>query len=102
MEKTVTYSKSYTLVLTHSCANNCLYCGFRKEDEGIVFFPEAEKILKTAKQTGHWEILVISGENPQKIPRVSRELKILGYPSFACYTANICKLIIKDSLLPHT
>src|SRR3989304_7340670 len=102
MEQIITYSKSYTLILTHSCANLCLYCGFRKKDEGIILFPEAEEILKTAKEKGHWEILVMSGENPQKIPKVSRQLKTLGYNSFAEYAANISKLILKKHLLPHT
>src|SRR4030067_23126 len=102
MEKTVTYSKSYTLILTHSCANICLYCGFRKNDEGIILLPEAEEILKTAKEKGHWEILVMSGENPQKIPKVKRQLRTLGYSSFTAYTSDICKLILKNNLLPHT
>lgn len=102
MEQIITYSKSYTLILTHSCTNLCLYCGFHKEDEGIIFFPEAEEILKTAKEKRHWEILVMSGENPQEISKVSRQLKTLGYSSFAVYASDICKLILKNNLLPHT
>jgi len=102
MEKIVTYSKSYTLVLTHSCANKCLYCGFRKKEEGVISFGEVEEVLKIAKEKEHWEILVMSGEKPQKLPKVSRDLKTIGYNNFVDYVADICKLILKESLLPHT
>jgi len=102
LENIITYSKSYTLVLTHSCANQCLYCGFRKKDEGIITFSDAEEIIKTAKEKGHWEILVMSGEKPQKIRKVSSSFKNLGYKDFTSFALDICKLILKNSLLPHT
>lgn len=98
----ITYSKSYTLALTHSCANECLYCGFRKKDEGIITFNEAEEILNKAIEKGHWEILVMSGEKPQKIRKVSNDFKNLGYKDFTSFAIDICKLILKKSLLPHS
>ncbi|MBI5375498.1 MAG: 7,8-didemethyl-8-hydroxy-5-deazariboflavin synthase subunit CofG [Candidatus Schekmanbacteria bacterium] len=102
MRKTVTYSKSYTLILTTYCSNNCSYCGFKNNDNGLITDSKVKKLLIFAKSTGHWEILVMSGENAGSSLTIKKQLLERGYSDYVDFASSMCKLILDHGLLPHT
>jgi len=102
MSKTVTYSKSCTLILTTYCSNNCSYCGFKNNNHGLITDSEVRKLLTFAKSTGHWEILVMSGENAGLSLRIKKQLHNRGYSDYIHFVSSMCKLILDHGLLPHT
>lgn len=56
------------LYVSNVCANNCLYCGFRKDNKGLVrkVLTEAEitREVEILLQEGHKRVLVVAGEHP--------------------------------------
>ncbi len=57
------------LYLSNYCVNNCLYCGFRRDNEVVVrrrlSFEELEKEVEVlAGEIGHKRLIVVYGEHP--------------------------------------
>ena len=67
MTKSVSYSLAASLALTKNCNNRCLYCGFRDESAGLVSFDEIESKADHALRLKANEILIISGENVDRV-----------------------------------
>ena len=101
-KKVITYSPSFTLPVTHSCANRCLYCGFRKGDEGLMGMEEVEAWLDRAQEKQCSEVLIISGEGVDEIPFIQEKLRRLSFNTFVGYVVAVCQKILKRGLLPHT
>ena len=101
MTKCVSYSPAASLALTKNCNNRCLYCGFRDESAGLVSFDEIESKADRALRLKANEILIISGENVDKIPGIKTELKSLDLDSFAEFTKKTCQYLLTRGLLPH-
>lgn len=99
--KLVTYSPSLTIPLTRACVNQCLYCGYRKEGDGLLPLSDIKKMVKKAHQEGVSEILILSGEKADKTPEVQRDLYLLGMTSFVSWTMRICEYLLDEKLLPH-
>ncbi|MEN6520624.1 MAG: [FeFe] hydrogenase H-cluster radical SAM maturase HydG [Armatimonadota bacterium] len=57
------------LYVSNACANNCLYCSFRKDNKDLVrkvlTEEEIENETKTILGQGHKRILLVVGENPR-------------------------------------
>ena len=58
------------LYVSNVCANNCLYCGFRKDNTGLVRrVPSMDEVTREVElllAEGHKRILLVAGEHPQK------------------------------------
>ncbi|MFW6006924.1 MAG: [FeFe] hydrogenase H-cluster radical SAM maturase HydG [Halanaerobiales bacterium] len=56
------------LYFANKCQNNCLYCGFRKDNEKIqrkkLNQQQIEKEVKALEEEGHKRLLVLTGESP--------------------------------------
>jgi 2-iminoacetate synthase len=56
------------LYVSNVCANNCLYCGFRKDNKGLVRrVLDADEIRREVEillAEGHKRVLVVAGEHP--------------------------------------
>jgi 7,8-didemethyl-8-hydroxy-5-deazariboflavin synthase len=101
-KKYITYSPSFTLPVTHSCANQCLYCGFRKLDGGLMGLEEIDCWLIRAKEMKCSEVLIISGERVNEVPSVQGAIQRLGFKNFTEYVETVCQRILSHGLLPHT
>ena len=101
MIKNVSYSPAVSLALTKNCNNRCLYCGFRDESAGLLPFDEIESKANGALRLKANEILIISGENVDKIPGIRSELKSLHFDSFTEFTEKTCQYLLSRGLLPH-
>ncbi len=101
-KRVVTYSPSFTLPLTHACANRCLYCGFRKPDAGLMAMEEVAAGLDRARERQCSEVLIISGERVNDLPLIHEELRTLGLKNFGEYVLAVSRDILKRGLLPHT
>ena len=97
----ITYCPSATLPLTRSCVNRCLYCGYRKDNDGIISFRAIRKIVEKAHQEGILEILVLSGERADEVSCVREDLDRLGMDSFVSWAVSVCEYLLTESLLPH-
>ncbi|MBU0630621.1 MAG: [FeFe] hydrogenase H-cluster radical SAM maturase HydG [Candidatus Margulisbacteria bacterium] len=57
------------LYVTNECVNNCLYCGFRKDNTGLIrktlSLPELAEEVTILENTGHKRILMVFGEHPK-------------------------------------
>jgi len=57
------------LYVTNECVNNCLYCGFRKDNTGLVrktlSLPELAEEVTILENMGHKRILMVFGEHPR-------------------------------------
>jgi 7,8-didemethyl-8-hydroxy-5-deazariboflavin synthase CofG subunit len=98
----ITYSPSITLPLTRSCANRCRYCGYRKEDDGLLGMDAVDRLLEKGRRNGSCEVLLISGESVDSLPSIQVELARLGFPRFADYVAAVAARALDYGLLPHT
>ena len=101
MIKYVTYSPAVSLALTRNCYNRCLYCGFRDEGADLVSMDEIESKAELALRVKASEVLVISGENVDKIPEINNDLKKLRIDSFIEFTERACGYFLARGLLPH-
>ena len=96
----ITYSRNVFLPLTRSCRNRCHYCGFRKDDDGLMSFESVRSLLKKAENAT--EALLTFGEQPEHSEKVREDLKKLGVNSFAEYVKNVCVIALEEGFLPHT
>jgi len=57
------------LYVTNECLNNCLYCGFRKDNTGLtrktLSLDELAEEVTILEDMGHKRILMVFGEHPQ-------------------------------------
>ncbi len=58
------------LYVSNVCANNCLYCGFRKDNTELVrkvlTMDEVRGEIELLLEEGHKRVLLVAGEHPQK------------------------------------
>jgi FO synthase subunit 1 len=101
-KKFITYSPSFTLPVTRSCANRCLYCGFRKLDDGLMGLEEIDCWLNRAKEMECSEVLIISGEGVNGIPSMQGKIQRSGFKNFIEYIEAVCQRVLSHGLLPHT
>ncbi|MFB3886255.1 MAG: 7,8-didemethyl-8-hydroxy-5-deazariboflavin synthase subunit CofG [Thermodesulfobacteriota bacterium] len=97
----VTYSPSLTLPLTRACINHCLYCGFRKDGDGLLSRDAIERIVAKAHQENVSEILILSGEKADRTPEVRGDLNRLGRDSLVSWAKEVCGYLLDEGLLPH-
>ena len=98
----ITYSPSITLPLTRCCANRCRYCGYWKEDDGLLGMEAVDLLLQKARSNGSCEVLLISGESVDSLPSIQVELAHLGFPRFVDYVVAVAAKALDYGLLPHT
>ncbi len=99
--ESLTFSPSITIPLTHACAWRCRYCGYRDAAAGLITEAEIERLLQEGQRSGATEVLVISGENPEQLPRIRRELAERGDATFLDFAVRVCERILDAGLLPH-
>jgi len=97
----VTYSPSMTIPLTRSCVNRCLYCGYRKEGDGLLPERAIRELVDRAHQEGVSEILILSGEKADRTPNVKNDLERLDMDSLVSWAQKVCEDLLKERLLPH-
>lgn len=58
------------LYVSNVCANNCLYCGFRRDNEGLVrrvlSMDELRREVEILLRQGHKRVLLVAGEHPAR------------------------------------
>lgn len=97
----VTYSRSLTFVLTHDCPWHCSYCGFRTDAEGLLSESMLEELLAEAAGQGAKEALLISGERPDGLPHIRRELGRRGFSDFWDFANHVADRCAAAGLFPH-
>src|SRR4030067_3582272 len=97
----VPYSPSLTIPLTRACINHCLYCGYRKEGDGLLALSTIREIVEKAHQEKVSDILILSGEKADQTPKVRGDLDQLGMDSFVSWTKKVCEYLLDEGLLPH-
>ena len=100
--RTITFSVSHTIPLTHDCPWDCAYCGYRTDREGLIGLEAFERGLATAARAGATEILFLSGEVPDALPHVREELRKRGFPDFVGFTRWACERALEAGFLPHS
>jgi len=108
-QKIITYSRNFTLSLSNYCRNNCKYCFYNHripkaaENKNITLLrPETvkEKIEK-GKSFKCKEVLIMSGEDPDRFREVKQTLKQYSFNTYIEYVEEVCKVAIENKLLPH-
>lgn len=66
------------LYITNKCVNNCLYCGFRRDNKEIIrktlSLDEIEEQVKILEGMGHKRLLLVFGEDPCIPPKKMFEI----------------------------
>ncbi len=62
---------------------------------------EIELKLEQARRAGVWEILLISGERPDRLPHIREELSRRGYPTFIDFACAVARRVLDAGYLPH-
>jgi len=71
------------LYLTNTCVNNCLYCGFRRDNLDLERRVLSEEEIRSEAETlirdGHKRVLVVAGESPREcgIDYLERAIKTI-------------------------
>lgn len=67
------------LYISNECINNCLYCGFRKDNKGIerktLSLKDIEQEVKEIVKKGHKRILLVAGEGKANVDYVCDAIK---------------------------
>ena len=100
-DRPVTYTRSLTFVLTHDCPWHCAYCGFRTDQEGLLTEARLEELLAEAEAGGAREALLISGERPDSLPHLRKELHGRGFPDFWEFANHVADRCAEAGLFPH-
>lgn len=101
-QRTVTYSPSVTITVTHDCPKHCLYCGFRTDREGLISWESIQATLDRAHTFGAIEVLIMSGEEVEKFLHIRSQLKERGFRTFVDFVYSVCEIILEQGFLPHT
>ena len=106
--KVITYSRKVFIPLTNVCRNRCKYCGFRKdpwhEKAKLMKINEVIEIVKKAEKLKVKEVLICTGEKPdKKYPIIREKLKSMGFKNYIEYVVYTLEKIIKETenILPH-
>ena len=97
-DRYLTFSRSYTVDLTHRCVRRCGYCEYRSDRGGLVGLDEVDTQLEEARRRGCREVLVMSGEQPWRLP----DLGLGGEGEFVELVVEVCRRAMRLGLLPHT
>lgn len=100
-DRPVTYTRSLTFVLTHDCPWHCAYCGFRTDGEGLLTEARLESRLAEAAAGGAREALLISGERPDSLPHIRKELDQRGWADFWDFANHVADRCAEAGLFPH-
>jgi 2-iminoacetate synthase len=95
------------LYVSNVCANNCLYCGFRRDNKGLVrrvLTPEEiTREVEILLEEGHKRVLLVAGEHPTKsgIDYIERSVKAVydarvGDASIRRVNVNCAPLSVED------
>ncbi|TXT60568.1 MAG: FO synthase subunit 1 [Promethearchaeota archaeon] len=109
-QKSITYSRNFTLSLSNYCINNCGYCYYKytipkqkiSKNVTLLAMKDAKKLIKEGVKYNCKEALIMSGEQPESFSEVKKELKWRGHQNYLEYVQKICKDLLKAKLLPHT
>lgn len=95
MNKTVTYSPTYTLVPTYQCFNRCSYCNFRTDIDQSEWLTvkKAREQLHQLRLKNVSEILILSGE----VHPLSEKRQFWFERIY-----DLCLLALELDFLPHT
>jgi 7,8-didemethyl-8-hydroxy-5-deazariboflavin synthase CofH subunit/7,8-didemethyl-8-hydroxy-5-deazariboflavin synthase CofG subunit len=94
----LTFSRSYTVDVTHRCFRRCGYCEYRQVAGGLITLAEVDHHLEQAARLRCREVLVMSGEQPWRLP----DLGLAGEEAFVDLVEEICRRAMRRGLLPHT
>ena len=101
MTPRLTYSKNVFIPVTHLCRNQCGYCTFRRDQDGIISRKEALQILDLGKENGCTEALFTFGERPWEVPGSSASIQMEKDNLFG-RLIELFELALERDLLPHT
>ncbi|MDA8329657.1 MAG: 7,8-didemethyl-8-hydroxy-5-deazariboflavin synthase subunit CofH [Candidatus Dormibacteraeota bacterium] len=94
----LTFSRSYTIDVTYRCFRRCGYCEYRQDRGGLISSDEVDSQLDEAVLLRSREILIMSGEQPWRLP----DLHLEGEGEFVDRVVEICRRAMVKGLLPHT
>ncbi|MGH7640705.1 MAG: 7,8-didemethyl-8-hydroxy-5-deazariboflavin synthase subunit CofH [Candidatus Dormibacteria bacterium] len=94
----LTFSRSYTVDITYRCLRRCGYCEYRKDSGGITPLSDVERQLETARRLGCREVLIMSGEQPWRLP----DLGLKDEGAFVDIVLEVCQRAMRLGLLPHS
>lgn len=101
----LTFSKNIFIPVTNVCRNACGYCVFRARSVEEAYLTSKKAFLSVVKAKGAvTEALFTAGEKPEdsNLSRwFKKKIESVGQSSLVGYTKELCKLAIKQGLLPH-
>src|SRR5947208_1538997 len=98
----VTFSRNFTLSLSRTCQCYCKYCAFATHQPHLHEPDEVLALLDRAKRRNVKELLVLTGERPDRHAGVRERLAALGFDDFVAYVVWCCERALERGLLPHT
>lgn len=99
--RSVTYSPSVTVTVTHDCPWHCRYCGFRSDHEGLISEEEVKRIIAAGRKAGATEALLISGEQPHRMKHLQEEARERGFADFWAFVGSVAEACLASGLYPH-
>jgi FO synthase subunit 1 len=101
----ITFSKNIFIPVTNVCRNACDYCVFKARSLEEAYVIDKKEFLELITNKGSaTEALFTAGEKPE-LANLSHffidRLSSSGCSSLVEYTKELCKLAIKQGLLPH-
>jgi FO synthase subunit 1 len=108
-QKTITYSKNFTLSLSNYCQNQCGYCFYnfkvpKIRGEGNVIILGNDQMVTLVQKALDYnckEALLMSGERPDTFKEVKDELENRNCSDFIEFVKDICTYLLDFKLLPH-
>ena len=103
----VTFSKKAFFNLVNLCADTCSYCTYKaepgQEKLSMMSRERIAEMLDLARRYRCVEILLVTGERPEKRYREARDwLRANGFGTTAEYLAHASEMALERGMFPHT
>lgn len=100
MKRKIRYVKRITLPLTRECANDCVYCGFRRKDAPLISLKQAEGVFYLADKQKCSEVRIMAGCDAHKKSHIEKALNKFNIDTIAKYAFIVSTMAVNYGFLP--
>lgn len=100
MKRNIRYVKRITLPLTRQCANDCVYCGFRRKEAPLLSLKQAEAVFYLAHKQQCSEVRIMAGCNAHQYTHIEKSLNQFNVDTIAKYAFIVSHMAVNYGFLP--
>lgn len=100
MKRNIRFVKRITLPLTRECANDCVYCGFRRKESPLISLKQAEAVFYLAHKQSCSEVRIMAGCRAHEQKHIEKSLNRFNVDTIAKYAFVAAHMAVNYGFLP--